>query len=102
MIIAQRACRQRAYGVIQRSRARGTLIVEHHPRAVRLSIHPQPTGTLESGIRLLDATDAWTTPWDSAALHRTDDNWTLMPRAKAADMGRLVQRGGRDSHFAHS
>ncbi|WP_425264934.1 L-tyrosine/L-tryptophan isonitrile synthase family protein [Streptomyces yokosukanensis] len=39
----QRACRQRAYGVLQRSRAWGALIAEHHPAAVRLSIHP-PAG----------------------------------------------------------
>ncbi|GHJ99637.1 hypothetical protein SY2F82_14350 [Streptomyces sp. Y2F8-2] len=68
----QRACRQRAYGVIQRTRAWGTLIAEHHPRAVRLSIHPQPVGAPKFGIRLLDAPDAWTTPWHSAALRRSD------------------------------
>lgn len=98
----QRACRQRAYGVIQRSRAWGTLIAEHHPRAVRLSIHPQPIGAPKFGIRLLDAPDAWTTPWHSAALHRTDGSWTLMARTMAAEMGRLVQRGDRASHFDQS
>ncbi|MFG3016274.1 L-tyrosine/L-tryptophan isonitrile synthase family protein [Streptomyces cinerochromogenes] len=98
----QRACRQRAYGVIQRSRAWGGLIAEQHPRAVRLSIHPQPIGAPKFGIRLLDAPDAWTTPWHSAALHRSDGTWTLMPRAEAARMGRLVQQGGRDSHFCQN
>lgn len=58
----QLACRRRAYGVIQRSRAWGDLIAEHHPDAVRLSIHPQPVGAAKFGIRLLDAPDAWTTP----------------------------------------
>jgi pyoverdine/dityrosine biosynthesis protein Dit1 len=95
----QRACRQRAYGVIQRSRAWGDLIAEHHPDAVRLSIHPQPIGSPKFGIRLLDAPDAWTTPWHSAALHRADGSWTLMPRAAAAERGRLVNRDGRPSHF---
>ncbi|MGW2650367.1 L-tyrosine/L-tryptophan isonitrile synthase family protein [Streptomyces sp. NPDC001393] len=95
----QRACRQRAYGVIQRSRAWGALIAEHHPRAVRLSIHPQPVGAPKFGIRLLDAPDAWTTPWHSAALRRADATWTLMPRAKAAELGRLVELGGRPSHY---
>ncbi|MCX4671121.1 isocyanide synthase family protein [Streptomyces sp. NBC_01381] len=96
----QRMCRQRAYGVIQRSRAWGDLIAEHHPDAVRLSIHPQPIGATKFGIRLLDAPDAWTTPWHSAALHRADGTWTLMPRAEAARWGRLVRRDGRPSHFA--
>ncbi|ANP52566.1 pyoverdine/dityrosine biosynthesis protein Dit1 [Streptomyces griseochromogenes] len=95
----QRECRERAYGVIQRSRAWGTLIAEHHPRAVRLSIHPQPVGAAKFGIRLLDAPDAWTTPWHSAALLRPDGTWTLLPRARAAGLGRLVHRGTRPSHF---
>ncbi|EFL29022.1 pyoverdine/dityrosine biosynthesis protein [Streptomyces himastatinicus ATCC 53653] len=98
----QRECRDRAYGVIQRSRAWGDLIAQHHPRAVRLSIHPQPIGAPKFGIRLLDAPDVWTTPWHSAALHRTDGTWTLMSRKEAARLGRLVRQGGRPSHFTQS
>ncbi|MCG0285761.1 L-tyrosine/L-tryptophan isonitrile synthase family protein [Streptomyces sp. PSAA01] len=95
----QRTCRTRAYGVIQRSRAWGDLIAEHHPGSVRLSIHPQPVGAPKFGIRLLHAADVWTTPWHSAALHRTDGTWTLMPRARAERLGRLVHRDGRPSHY---
>ncbi|MFF4044784.1 L-tyrosine/L-tryptophan isonitrile synthase family protein [Streptomyces sp. NPDC001816] len=95
----QRECRQRAYGVIRRSRAWGALVAEHHPHAVRLSIHPQPVGDAKFGIRLLDAPDAWTTPWHSAALRRTDGTWTLMPRERAARLGRLVDHDDRPSHF---
>ncbi|MGW7577205.1 L-tyrosine/L-tryptophan isonitrile synthase family protein [Streptomyces sp. NPDC054765] len=95
----QRECRRRAYGVIQRSRAWGEVIAENHPRSVRLSIHPQPHGNPKFGIHLLDAPDAWTTPWHSAALQRTDGTWTLMPRARAERLGRLVHIEGRASHF---
>ncbi|MEV6833355.1 isocyanide synthase family protein [Streptomyces sp. NPDC051133] len=95
----QRGCRQRAYGVIQRSRAWGALIAEQHPRAVRLSIHPQPIGAPKFGIRLLDAPDAWTTPWHSTALHRRDDTWTLLPHRQAIPRGRLMMQDGRPSHF---
>ncbi|WP_128430193.1 L-tyrosine/L-tryptophan isonitrile synthase family protein [Streptomyces cyaneus] len=95
----QRECRRRAYGVIQRSRAWGDLIADHHPHAVRLSIHPQPVGAAKFGIRLLDAPDAWTTPWHSAALREPDGSWSLMPRARAQRLGRLVHRDGRPSHF---
>ncbi|MFF7128101.1 L-tyrosine/L-tryptophan isonitrile synthase family protein [Streptomyces sp. NPDC008240] len=95
----QRECRRRAYDVIRRSRAWGALIAEHHPRAVRLSIHPQPVGDVKFGIRLLDAPDAWTTPWHSAALRRTDGTWTLLPRERAARLGRLVDHDDRPSHF---
>ncbi|MGF1425416.1 L-tyrosine/L-tryptophan isonitrile synthase family protein [Kitasatospora sp. LaBMicrA B282] len=95
----QRDCRRRAYGVIQRSRAWGALIADHHPRSVRLSIHPQRPGTAKFGIRLLEAGDAWTTPWHSAVLRRSDGGWELMRRADAERLGRLVLRDGRPSHF---
>ncbi|MFF3110991.1 L-tyrosine/L-tryptophan isonitrile synthase family protein [Kitasatospora sp. NPDC057904] len=98
----QRECRQRAYGVIQRSRAWGDLIAEHRPRTVRLSIHPQPRGAAKFGIRLLDAPDAWTTPWHSTVLHRADGTWQLMRRADAEQQGALVLRDGRPSHFEES
>ncbi|WP_406481839.1 L-tyrosine/L-tryptophan isonitrile synthase family protein [Streptomyces sp. NBC_01615] len=74
----QRECWQRAYSVIQRSRSWGDLLAEHHPHAVRISTHPQSIGAPSSGIRILVARDAWTTPWHSAALHRTDGAWTLI------------------------
>ncbi|MFD8702100.1 L-tyrosine/L-tryptophan isonitrile synthase family protein [Kitasatospora sp. NPDC059648] len=95
----QRECRRRAYRVIQRSRAWGELIAEQHPRAVRLSIHPQPAGAAKFGIRLLAAADAWTTPWHSAALHRPDGSWELLRNEEAARLGRLVERNGRPSHY---
>ncbi|MFF4814255.1 L-tyrosine/L-tryptophan isonitrile synthase family protein [Kitasatospora sp. NPDC001309] len=95
----QRECRRRAYGVIQRSRAWGELIAEQHPRAVRLSIHPQPAGAPKFGIRLLAAADAWMTPWHSAALHRPDGGWELLRNEEAARLGRPVLRDGRPSHY---
>ncbi|SOB80937.1 L-tyrosine/L-tryptophan isonitrile synthase family protein [Streptomyces sp. 1331.2] len=95
----QRECRRRAYGVIQRSRAWGELIAEQHPRAVRLSIHPQPAGVSKFGIRLLEAADVWTTPWHSSVLHRPDGNWELLRSEEAQQRGRLVLRDGRPSHY---
>ncbi|WP_432094088.1 L-tyrosine/L-tryptophan isonitrile synthase family protein [Streptomyces sp. bgisy100] len=95
----QRDCRRRAYGVMQRSRAWGELIAEHHPRSVRLSIHPQPRGAAKFGIRLLEARDAWTTPWHAAPLLHPDGEWELLHRSAAEQRGRLVLRDGRPSHF---
>ncbi|WP_078588336.1 MULTISPECIES: L-tyrosine/L-tryptophan isonitrile synthase family protein [Streptomyces] len=95
----QRECRRRAYGVIQRSRAWGELIAEQHPRAVRLSIHPQPAGVPKFGIRLLEAADVWTTPWHSSVLHRPDGEWELLRSEEARRLGRLVLRDGRPSHY---
>jgi pyoverdine/dityrosine biosynthesis protein Dit1 len=95
----QRDCRQRAYGVIQRSRAWGDLIADHHPVSVRLSIHPQPCGAAKFGIRLLEIRDVWLTPWHSVAVLQTDGRFALMPRAEAEKVGTLVHRDGRPSHF---
>ncbi|MFF1905580.1 L-tyrosine/L-tryptophan isonitrile synthase family protein [Kitasatospora sp. NPDC058218] len=98
----QRDCRRRAYGVIQRSRAWGALIAEQHPRSVRLSIHPQRVGAPKFGIRLLEAADAWMTPWHSAVLHRPDGRWELLRSEEAGRIGRLVERDGRPSHYETS
>ncbi|MEU9113752.1 isocyanide synthase family protein [Streptomyces sp. NPDC048483] len=95
----QRDCRARAYGVMQRSRAWGELIAEHHPGAVRLSIHPQPRGSAKFGIRLLAAPDVWMTPWHACVLQHADGRRELMRRADAERLGRLVLREGRPSHF---
>ncbi|MGC0420988.1 L-tyrosine/L-tryptophan isonitrile synthase family protein [Embleya sp. AB8] len=95
----QRDCRTRAYGVIQRSRAWGDLVAEHHPRAVRLSIHPQRRGADKFGIRLLDAPDAWATPWHTTVLRRPDGHPRLVHRADAERIGILVHRDGRPSHY---
>lgn len=95
----QRQCRQRAYGVIQRSRAWGTLIAHRYPRSVRLSIHPQRRGSAKFGIRLLEVHDAWTTPWHSVVLRHPDGTCELLRRADAERLGALVLRDGRPSHY---
>lgn len=98
----QRECRQRAYGVIQRSRAWGELIATRHPRSVRLSIHPQPVGAPKFGIQLLSAKDSWTTPWHAAPLCGPDGSIRLLRRCEAERLGHLVRRDGRPSHFQQS
>ncbi|MGH8794469.1 MAG: L-tyrosine/L-tryptophan isonitrile synthase family protein [Stackebrandtia sp.] len=95
----QRQCRQRAYGVIQRSRAWSKLIADHHRQQVRLSIHPQALGSAKFGIALLEGPDAWTTPWHSVALYHNDGSVELTRRDRAEQLGRLAYRGGRPSHF---
>lgn len=96
----QRECRQRAYGVIQRSRAWGDLIAEHHARQVRLSIHPQPVGGPKFGIMLLGSPDCWLTPWHAVAVqHRGEHNYSLMKRIDAAKIGEPVHLNGRPSHY---
>ncbi|MCC2276615.1 isocyanide synthase family protein [Streptomyces sp. ET3-23] len=95
----QRECRERAYEVIARSRAWGDLIADRFPRSVRLSIHPQPAGSGKFGIRLLDSVDVWATPWHSVVVRGTGPGARLMRRVEAEEVGRLVWRDGRPSHY---
>jgi pyoverdine/dityrosine biosynthesis protein Dit1 len=95
----RRECGERAYAVIQRSQAWGALVGAAFPRAVRLSIHPQPRHAAKIGIRLVDAAGGWLTPWHAVALE-TPAGVRLVHRADAEAMGAtLVERDGRASHY---
>lgn len=95
----QRECRERAYGVIQRSKAWGNLVAERFPDAVRLSIHPQSCGSAKLGIRLVEASENWLTPWHGTAVD-VGGRFVLMKRYQAEAMGAtLVYVGGRPSHY---
>jgi pyoverdine/dityrosine biosynthesis protein Dit1 len=94
-----RQSRQRAYGVIQRSRAWSALLTERYPDSVRLSIHPQPCRTEKMGIRLLDTDDSWLTPWHGVVLRTPDGRHLLRKRRDAELAGALVVLNGRPSHY---
>ena len=94
----QKICRQRAYVVIQRSRAWSVLIAERFPEAIRLSIHPQTCGTPKLGIRLMEA-ENWMTPWHGVAVD-VGGSFVLLKRTQAEQLGaRLVYSDGRPSHY---
>lgn len=94
----QKASRQRAYIVIQRSKAWSALIAERFPNAIRLSIHPQTCGTPKLGIRLMEA-ESWMTPWHGVAVD-VGGSFVLLKRAQAEKLGaRLVYRESRPSHY---
>jgi pyoverdine/dityrosine biosynthesis protein Dit1 len=95
----QRECRERAYGVMQRSRAWGRLIANRFPEAVRLSIHPQSCGSAKLGINLLETSDNWITPWHGTAVD-VGGRFVLMKRYQAEALGAdLVHLHGRPSHY---
>ncbi len=95
----QRECRERAYGVIQRSKAWGKLVAERFPDAVRLSIHPQPCGSAKLGIHLVETPDNWLTPWHGTAVD-VGGRFVLMKRHQAEAMGaELVYVDGKPSHY---
>ena len=87
--------RARAYEVVRRSDAWGNLVATVFPRALRLSIHPQPEVSAKIGISLLQTDDAWLTPWHSVALF-LGDRARLVHRAEAEKMGaRVIEEDGR-------
>ncbi len=81
--------RARAYEVVRRSDAWGNLVATVFPRALRLSIHPQPEVSSKIGIALLGADEDWLTPWHSVALFE-GDRARLVHRAEAEKMGAVV------------
>lgn len=94
----QKACRPRAYIVIQRSRAWSDLIAEIFPHAVRLSIHPQTCGSTKLGIHLMEA-ESWMTPWHGVAM-KVEENFVLVKRAQAEELGAtLIYQQSRPSHY---
>lgn len=95
----QNRAKERAYGVIRRSKAWGKLVSEQFPDALRLSIHPQACGSAKMGIRLGTTPDAWLTPWHSAAV-KIGDGFQLMKRHEAEAAGaRVVQVRGENSYL---
>jgi pyoverdine/dityrosine biosynthesis protein Dit1 len=95
----QRECRERAYGVIQRSKAWGKLLAQRFPDAVRLSIHPQACGSAKLGIHLVETSDNWLTPWHGTAVD-VGGRFMLMKQYEAEAMGAdLVYVDGRPSHY---
>jgi pyoverdine/dityrosine biosynthesis protein Dit1 len=93
----QRECRERAYGVIQRSKAWGNLVAERFPDAVRLSIHPQSCGSAKLGIELVESRNNWLTPWHGTAVD-VGGKFVLMKRSYSAG----VAAGGSQAPVVNS
>lgn len=92
-------CKDLAYRVIQRSNAWSTLVADTFPRALRLSIHPQPSHSDKIGFHLVRTADNWLTPWHGVVI---DDGQRLVlaRRSDAESMNAtLVWRNSRPSHF---
>ncbi|MCW1248606.1 isocyanide synthase family protein [Acaricomes phytoseiuli] len=98
----QRECRRRGYAVMQRSQAWGEVVDQRFPGAVRLSIHPQRRGAEKLGIRLLEVSSAWTTPWHAIPLRSSDGMFSLVRREELPPGAVTVSRDGRPSHVEYA
>ncbi|MDB4954837.1 MAG: hypothetical protein JWO36_2406 [Myxococcales bacterium] len=96
---ARKHTRERAYEVVRRSEAWGALVAAAFPRAVRLSIHPQPEVSSKIGIALLPTDDVWLTPWHGVAL-LDGERARLVRRTTAEQAGaQLVIEDGCPSYM---
>ncbi|BBY23440.1 isocyanide synthase family protein [Mycobacterium stomatepiae] len=98
----QREARRRAYRVLARSKAWGAIIHSRMPRAVRLSIHPQPLGADKFGVSLIPSAECdsgWTTPWHAVVLYDQDDRPRLVRHDSARAQGIPEMRHGRIWHY---
>lgn len=93
----RRETRPLAVEVVRRSDAWGSLVTAAFPRAVRLSIHPQPDVSDKVGVHLLATDDAWLTPWHGAAL-LDGGRFRLVKRRDAPDAA-VVDEDGRPSYL---
>ncbi|PQQ27939.1 L-tyrosine isonitrile synthase [Photorhabdus hindustanensis] len=95
----QKDAKQRAVGVIQRSWAWGSLLDTHFPKAIRLSIHPQPASSIKLGIHMMPTRDDWLTPWHGVAAN-VNGQFILMKHKEVQMMGgKLVNIHGKPSHY---
>jgi pyoverdine/dityrosine biosynthesis protein Dit1/AcrR family transcriptional regulator len=98
----RKQARGKAVQVLLRSRAWGRLLASCFPRALRLSIHPQPPVSDKIGVHLLPTGDAWLTPWHGVALLESD-RFQLVKRSEAEALGASrVDADGRPSHYVVS
>ncbi|BAZ70700.1 hypothetical protein NIES4106_54950 (plasmid) [Fischerella sp. NIES-4106] len=92
-------CNVRAYEVIQRSNAWTTLVGQHFPQSLRLSIHPQDYHSNKIGIHMIKTSDQWGTPWHNAPLFNGQE-FLLMKRKHIEDIGAsLVWHNDYPSHY---
>ena len=99
---ARKVTRARAYEVVRRSDAWSALVATAFPRAVRLSIHPQPDVSPKIGIALLPAEDPWLTPWHGVAF-LDNEHARLLHRADAEALGAVVvEEDGRPSYMTRT
>lgn len=95
----RKATRTRACEVVRRSDAWSQLVAATFPRALRLSIHPQPDVSPKIGISLFSMRDAWLTPWHGVAV-LGGEHARLMRRHEAEALGaHVVLENGRPSHM---
>ena len=82
--------KKRAYELIRRSEAWGALLKEHFSSELRFSIHPYPIGHEKFGIKLVESSSQWATPWHNVAV-KIKERFELMHLGRAKSLGAVAK-----------
>lgn len=74
------------YELLRRSDAWSNLLLEEFGDTLRLSIHAYPLTHEKFGVKLVESSEKWATPWHNVAVKK-DEQFELMHLSKALELG---------------
>ncbi len=77
--------------VMQRSQAWDQLLVHYFPDTLRLSIHPYPLHHHKFGIKLVNSTNRWATPWHNVVV-KIGENFQLEKRSEVLKLSAIEKK----------
>lgn len=78
----QKQTKELTYELVRRSDAWSELLSEHFKGELRLSIHPYPIYHQKFGIKMVQSSNKWATPWHNVTV-KTGDAYELMHLSEA-------------------
>ena len=69
--------KEKTYELIRRSDAWSSLLSHYFKNALRFSIHPYPEGHEKFGIKMIQSSEKWATPWHNVTV-KIKDHFELM------------------------
>lgn len=90
--------RKTATEYVRRIQAWTSMVAETFPGAIQLSARPQLPHGRALGIRLVDATQPWLTPWNAVALQQ-GEGYVLIDRSEAEAMNAVLVREKNRPHY---
>lgn len=91
--------KERTYELMKRSDAWSALLDEKFGDVLRLSIHPYPLANEKFGVKLVNCSEKWGTPWHNVTV-KTKNGFELMHKVKALELGAKVKMfGGKYAYY---
>jgi len=94
-----KATKPKTYELMRRSDAWSALLNHYFPEALRFSIHPYPLEHEKFGVKLVNSSSKWATPWHNVAV-KMDGKFELMHLCEAQKLGAQARTlGGKYVFF---